>query len=372
VEQETTFTPEVFSSYIQELASYQRIIDFVVGAAVTVFLWRGTLKVGRFLVPVHSIIAFIWGVLVTQNFDRLPSFWLFSVAWFFLATMDHLRSHPSKWYRCRPYTELFQILAFSKSFAQEIASNDNLPAIEAYEAEEEKNAEKRAEKAEMDKQQKKEEDALIKDEQRTVNANEVETTSVKKATKALNPLNFLFPVQQQVGSVVVTLRIVKSIVLWQENYLAFWLVTMSLAGSFVLFWVPFGFIVRWASRIVVWGALGPWMKLVDIYWIKKQEQDATASLEVRRKQLAKLATSKQMKKERAVKLKDMTKYLFGNFLQRVPRFKEDLSPIYPLPASFASPKSDSDGEAIKFSGRYYGQLLSGDMIPQRQVGKVVF
>lgn len=320
------------------------------------------------LVPVHSMTAFVWGVLVTQNFNRLPAFWLFSIAWFFLATMEYVRSHPSKWHHCRSYVELFQILALSKSFAAEIAANDNLSAIEAREAELEERKRKAAEKAQKDKQRKKDEGDLLKQEQLAANATEVEITTVQKAGIALNPLGFLFPVQKQVGDVVTILRIIRSIVLWQENYVAFWVVTVCLAGSMILFFVPFGFILCWTSRLLVWVFLGPWMRFLDIYYVQKhgdESEDATKSLQQRQTQLSHLATLKQINRERALKLKDITMYLFGKYLLRVPRFKEDRTPSYPLAASYATPKLESDEESIKFSGRYYGQHLSGDMVPQR-------
>ena len=72
-------------------------------------------------------------------------------------------------------------------------------------------------------------------------------------------------------------------------------------------------------------------------------------------------------RERAVKDKDMKRYMYGKFLLRVPRFDEDLFADEPLPESRACPHDPLTAGPISITRRKYGQALIGDMIPQRDI-----
>jgi hypothetical protein len=79
------------------------------------------------------------------------------------------------------------------------------------------------------------------------------------------------------------------------------------------------------------------------------------------------ATQYQIRKERILKLKSMSTYMFGRFHLRVPRFNEDLFSVAPLPQSFAEPYSQSKAGVVRVVDRKYGQRLEGDMIPRRDI-----
>jgi len=174
---------------------------------------------------------------------------------------------------------------------------------------------------------------------------------------------------------VVYMRIAKSVVLWEEAYFSFWITTASFLCALVLIWIPFGFLFRWISRIVVFVVLGPWMALVDRYYFKEdpnltdEEKDALVRERFRaRFEEARLAASNyQIRKERALKLKSMKKYMFGKFHLRVPQFSEDLFKDVPLPESFAKSYDKRHAEPVRITRRVYGQVLKGDMIPTREI-----
>jgi hypothetical protein len=202
-------------------------------------------------------------------------------------------------------------------------------------------------------------------------------TLLKNITDAMNPMMMaikpiLHPIQLQLRQVVIAVRIAKSIVMWHETYYAFWISLACFVLSFAALWVPWSFIIRWTSRLLAWGLLGPWMAFVDrLYFADKpnmteEERNAIIQHRVRSRYdaIAKAATDHQIRKERAIKQKNMSKYMFGNFTLRVPRFSEDVFLDKPLPASFSK---RSDAPKVSIVDRKYGQRLTGDMIPMRQI-----
>lgn len=105
-----------------------------------VWLWRGHYPVKirdkEYLLPLHSVTLFLWGILVTWNFNTFPSFVLFSIGWALVAINEHINKNPSPWHRCLSYGPApYNLLVFDrvppiKQFS--IEPNQNLEAIEAY------------------------------------------------------------------------------------------------------------------------------------------------------------------------------------------------------------------------------------------------
>lgn len=196
---------------------------------------------------------------------------------------------------------------------------------------------------------------------------------VNPMTLTVKPV--LHPIQLQLRTVVIGLRIVKSIIMWDDSYYAFWLVLVSFVISVLLIWIPWGWMMRWLFRVIAWVGLGPWMMLVDQKYFREnpnlteQERDALIrkKVEDRYEAIIKAATDYQIRKERIVKLKSMSRYMFGRFHLRVPRFNEDLFTVAPLEESFAKPYDPSKAEPIQVIDRKYGQRLEGDMIPMRDI-----
>lgn len=193
---------------------------------------------------------------------------------------------------------------------------------------------------------------------------------------SVNPLKpHLYPIQKQLRQVVYALRIAKSVVLWNESYYAFWLVTACFLTSIVFFVVPFGFISRWTMRIVAWVGLGPWNALIDRWYFRQNpnmtdaERDEALRLRLRARYEEMLLSTTNFfeRKETAMKLKAIRKFMFGKFLLRVPRFCEDLYEDYPLPTSSCAPIDRKAMAPVSINERKFGQRLRGEMIPQREI-----
>ena len=192
----------------------------------------------------------------------------------------------------------------------------------------------------------------------------------------VNPLKpILHPIQIELGKIVILARIVKSIVLWRETYYAFWLTTFSLVASFVSVWVPWGFLLRWTLRVALVGLLGPWMAVVDHKFFKEnpdpsnaeRDEKIRARVRARYGAMVEAAATRQVNKERQLKLKTMKKYLYGKYIVRIPMFNEDLFSDLPLPESYSEAYKPLEHGVVHISERKYGQRLVGDMIPQRQI-----
>jgi hypothetical protein len=344
-----------------------------------VWLWRGHFDVnicGKIVaLPLHSITAFVWGVLVTGDFNLFPSFLAFAIGWGFLACNEQTRRNPSPWHGRRQYGPLLLALLVDQGKTQTIVPNHNLEAIELYnKAEEERNARLTKEREEEAKH-----DELISEELGDAAAQDIDITTKRGGVLeriTFNPLkSVLHPIQLQLKEIVVAARIATSIFLWEETFYAFWIVTISFAASVVMLLIPWGVLLRWVFRIIAWVFLGPWMAIVDRLYFRakpnmtdeEKEESRKNRLRSRYEVAVEAASNYQVKRERAIKLKAMKKYMFGKFLIRVPRFREALYQDIPLPASFAEPYVASSAEAVVITDRKYGQNLFGDMVPQRDI-----
>lgn len=205
------------------------------------------------------------------------------------------------------------------------------------------------------------------------------TTKSKGIT--IDPLEIvLYPLQQQLGMVVKYVRYVKYVVTWQECYFSFWITLGCFVLSLICCFVPWFFIIKWLSRLLVWVTFGPWMKLVDIYYVRKiqpltaEERENKKKILLEKRLVEKKAIFQQarIRRENASKLKAMKKHLFGKFILGVPILKEDRFIDVPLPESFAVPYQPEQQHlselAMRDAGyhkiRIPGQHLVGDMIPE--------
>lgn len=331
------YSTKTLTAYVEELQDYvdEDVIGLILDATSTVLLWRGHWRIKVWCcsinMPLHSMTAFIWGILVTQDYNRFPAFLAFSIGWFFLATMEYRRNHPSPWHRCKSYGYLLWTLVAAPfcccsgpcSTTASIAANENLPAIEAYVAEVQRMKKMKEER----KKRAAEQAAELEEESGGMGGDATAEGDIKIATEKkdnfvsnLNPLKpILYPLQQILAIVCKYVRIVKGIITWDENYYAFWITTACFVSSLIMFFIPWGWILRWAIRLAVWTVLGPWMKIVD--WIYFERLDHMTE-EQRKKMLRDSLYAKyehniaqqryfQERRERAVKLKSMMRYLFG-------------------------------------------------------------
>ena len=111
------------------------------------------------------------------------------------------------------------------------------------------------------------------------------------------------------------------------------------------------------------------MAIVDRYYLREDpnltEEERHAAIrrkvQLRYESVTKAALDFQVRKERAVKLKSMKRFMYGKFLVKIPAFNTDKYMDIPLPQSHARPYDEKTAPAVHITERKYGQTLEGDM-----------
>jgi hypothetical protein len=358
---------------------------YIQDAIVALLLWRGTSHIRVFgrdvYVPVHSLFAFLSLITVIERPQLFPCMFFAFMGWFLMATMDYRSRLPNPWIRCKTFSDFLLTLVFGapKKSTETIKAFENADESQKFMEEWTKRiaeAEEAAAKAYEENVRAQEEYEREMDEI----AEATTDISTKRGGVSIDPFKpILYPVQQNLGVVCRYKRYAQNIVSWEECYLSFWVTIGCFVLSFICMFVPWFFLMKWSARIVVWVAFGPWMKLVDVFYVQKIKPlsaEEEAKKRERERQRRKEATSAllaeaRIKRENAAKLKAMKKYLFGKFITRVPVLKEDLYRDTPLPDSTAVPYKPEllplSEVAMQEAGynrkRVPGQHLVGDMIP---------
>jgi len=351
-------------SYIEELLALQHMLFYIQDALIALFLWRGTLPVRvfgkEFFLPIHSVTAFVVVVVVAEKPDWFPSFFLFGIAWLMLASMDYRRRCPDIWTRCKSYSELARalLLGESKTPPDDIEPYQNYDKAQQFL----EFWKKRIADAE-DKATKEFEEASKMQDEQAKRMYEVDAGTVDIVTKrsgiSVDPFKpILFPVQQNLAMACRYVRHVKYILLWDEAYLSFWVTTGCLLLGTISLFVPWCFLMKWTARAVAWTFFGPWMKLVDIFYISKIEPLTEEEIERRnekdreRRNIRTSAAEREarIKRENMIKLKTFKKEMFGKYVNQIPVLKEDRYPDIPLPESMAVPHRP---ELQPLSGTYF-------------------
>eukprot|EP00536_Pseudo-nitzschia_multiseries_P008187 jgi/Psemu1/197457/e_gw1.204.74.1 len=382
-------------NYSNELVAYLNAWDVIADALIVVLLWRGhypvTLSSGSFpscfcgrrpeislRLPLHSMVAFAWATVLAWDFEKLFSFFFFAIGWALLATLEDQRRSPSSWRRPRSYCEFLGILVFNKSSPnprRTIHAYEKLEQIQRFESDIAERASTKKETLERLKRDRQKQQHHWKEEVERP-PDDITTEGEQEGSSELILAPFksvLLPIQKLLYKLCVVLRIATSVALWRDSYAAFWIVTMCFLGSFIASWIPWAFLIKWGFTIFVWTLFGPWMKLVDIYYVRPKQnltpKGRAAKLEVDYKQRYNLLlwsewNSNRIYRENAMKMKDMKRYMFGKYLMRVPILKEERFPSVPAISSSSVPYN-AHPRPVNVVRRIHGQRLWGDMVPYR-------
>jgi hypothetical protein len=384
----TKYDMKYINSYIEELLSIQHVLYYLQDALMALILWRGTLPIEirgeTYKFPVHSLSAFIAAVLLVEQPQLIPSLFFGCIAWLIIAIMDYRQNLPDLWSRCKTFREFIYILFVGKS----PISPHNIKQYEQYEEAKKflEDQQKRIEESEKAAERAYEESVKAQEEYER-EMEEIGEADVDISTKtggvSLDPFKpILFPVQQNLALICRYLRHVRYVLFWEECYIAFWVSAGCLLLSIICVFIPWFFLIKWTSRFLVWFTFGPWMKLVDVYYVSKIKPPTEAEIqekkkldrEKRRLQTSAAAAKARVKRENATKLKAMKKYMFGRYIAKVPILKEDRYRDLPLPSSTAVPYRPKPlplselamQEAGYHRTRLPGQHLVGDMIPRAE------
>lgn len=443
-----TLSLQALTRYVEEIHNYTNCLDEIADALIALFMWRGTYPINitcfnktcSFKIPLHSMIgktngdqivwlifpdskdvlnafvctfvsvAFAWGIILARDFEKIFSFLCFWVGWVLLAVLEFRRSNPNPWKRPRSYLELLGILFFNLSFVRvSVAPNENIDNILKYDEKLAEREQMRKEALENMRIEKEINEKRLQEEGEEMDQKDFDRTAKVGggiAQLTLAPFkSVLLPAQLALYKICVLLRVATSIIMWDDTVAAFWVVTAAFICSLLVAWIPWAFLFRWAFKIFVYVVLGPWMKLIDIFYVHKiqnltlEEQKAKLEEDYQRRYNLVLGETylRKLQKERTMKLQDMTKYMFGEvslfddhlighflvlsttstvmvrphlpfiqYLMRVPVYKEQRFHSIPLSGGSVEPYDASNAPPINIVKHVDGQFLSGEMVPKRE------
>jgi hypothetical protein len=316
---------------------------------------------GKLFLPVHSFLFFTSACILIERPYMFPSFLLLSVAWIMLATQTIRHQNPSPWSSCPSFSYFLDVLRYGHSqlVVDKIEAYQNWKEAEAFERQCQQRLEKDQELAAKQ--------AALKAKIDHIGDDKIHTKQTDGLSIAL--LERLGRYQAMLGRYCGYCRYVKIIVTWEESILSFWITAIFLAAGLVSLLLPWGFILTWTSRLFVWGLFGPHMLIVDVF-LNNDSDSREKNLLKAIESFQKDSQSARMRRQDAVKLKDLKKLAFGEFSTLVP--SHNLSRHYdrPLPSSTAVCTSR---KKIKFSPSIMpGQQLFGKVIPRTQLEHELF
>ena len=325
------------NKYIEELMTYQRALFYIQDGLKSIILWRGHHPVSicscTIKLPIRSLLVFVAAVIVVEHPKYLLSFILASLGLVLSSSLGFRRNSPSKWVRCRTYHYYLRTLIFGKGISppQTIEPYENAEEFKEFERnweEKVKTYEEEAEKARIENLKKQEE---YQKEMAAIGDANVDISTkggggVMGTGVTIDPFAALWvQIQTILEQVISIMRFVRNVVIWEESYIAFLITTSLYLLAILCLFVPWGWLILWTTRILVWTFLGPWMMCVDIFWhsyFKQKLQEMKEEGEkAQQEQLDLLKMQARTAREDAKKLKVLKKAMFGAYISNVPTFK---------------------------------------------------
>lgn len=353
---EEKFSLRILLSYVDELKEtyLRRILYALNDGGQSIIFWRGQVKVGPVWIPLHSFLLFCVGITAVERPRMVPAFLFLGVAWFMLVNMQLRMQSPSPWHRCTSYGHYLRVLLLGSS----------LPAYVKVDPGDGWEEQQKIEKA---LEERKEEDDRFFEKKEAVEKEleEIEGISLQtKSNAAIIPVELLVvlgKVQAIVGNVCRLCRSVHAIITWEESVVSFWITSVFLTFGIVFIFVPWGFLLKWISRLAVLFILGPQNKLFDIYL----NRTATEEHKIRELFAARFFMAR-CHQENAGKLKAFLHVLYGKFSTAVPTLMWTPHEDRPLPESKAKLLTEKDQGFPSLDDLPYipGQKVYGLMIPR--------
>mmetsp|Transcript_8253 Transcript_8253/g.17758 ORF Transcript_8253/g.17758 Transcript_8253/m.17758 type:complete len:1105 (-) Transcript_8253:213-3527(-) len=360
---EEVFEMSVFRSYINEIMTAKRHTVYVVSDGIkSLVFWRGQVRVGGVRLPLHSMLVFYLSTIVIEKPRLLPSYFLFGCAWILITNMLNKQAHPSPWRRGHSLAEYLAVLLDS-------ASGHRPREIEPYEGSKEAlKLEEAWKKRIADDDANYSKQALLDAKVEAIQSEAVIRTRTKAKNLIEDPVsslagNKLLPYQQRLSRYCMKIRLVRNVLNWEESPWSFFLTMALLGASFVALFIPWGLICKWSIRIAVYGLLGPWMALFDVFFHEESERAKGKAASKAVKAFLDRRRSAKLVREGVLKLKAFRTKLFGNFITRVAKVNLSRHIDVPEPQSFAE-LYHCDNK-IKSCRRFIpSQDIGGVMIPR--------
>jgi hypothetical protein len=364
--------------YAKEVTAYWKNCCFFLDVMAEIFLWRGRLQVSKnrtIWFPLRSMALLFAVVLAFERPRLLPPVFFYGIAWIMLSINYHASRDPYPWKRVKSFEGTCMVALLGRSMHQPIE-------IEPGQGVSEGSKLQRLDKLKVERMSKlvqEFESFLLKVSSIYSKTSE---TSVKIGTEEANwsfLAGQLTHVHMMLQMLCMNIRMFRGIINW-KGYHAHTLTMNCILIATVWTIFPVSRVMTWVLRLLIWTMLGPWMKLLDVYWAHSfyktsqelmQEIDDGVTISepsvpdfdawLASDMLTKMGQSGRIAVEDQYKLKDMREKLFGKYCETIPKFDASRYPSVPLPQSSAHP---SKAKCESKENWYYvpGQKLKGHMI----------
>jgi len=371
----TEFDVTLTRSYVNEMFEYKSAVSYAFSDTLrSLVLWRGQVEICSLMLPVHSVILFFSLSRLVEKPQLIVPYSLLGIAWIMLANLTIRRQHPSPWQSRLSFLDYLNILRSGKSSipVKCIQEYEGAEAAKAYEAAWKQRVEKDLKIAEKK--------AELLQKISSIGDVNIHTEVPNQAFIPVDLLNRLARYQGILGRMCKKFRFMKIILTWEESVVSFFVTATFLSAGLVALLLPWGFILTWVGRIVVWGFLGPHMKIVDLFFRATEKKDGKLNELIRDFDIQ--STHARLRREEALKVKDIKEVAFGTYSVQVPSFNLSRHHDRPLPQSSsriyrkAPQRHDSKRVSVTKFGMQTtlipGQQLYGAMIPRPEYDEEIY
>jgi len=360
---EENYSYKVLFSYLDELASVlNSLLDIPLRMIPTIF-WR-TSHVFKFSeyfqisLPINSIVVFIQALLMVERPHLIPSVILANLGYMMYSSLEQQRMKLNgHCYRPRSYFDLIRIATIGKSQSQALI--DMECDIGSRNDPEDGNP------IEDIKKMPEVERLLAR---LSVTLENIWTlfafgSEYPLINGVFNPVSYILQSLQYLLAVITgPIRAVSKIYQWEAHSAACLITTFCFTSSFLFYIAPWAHIFQWMARFFVWICLGPLMRKVDAYFVRKDEKPPKMIED----QIDRVFDSLQRKRELYDKSIAFKKHLFGEHVLQTPGFfTPDRYTDEPLSSSSAKSFPDMKlmSKKVNIVARLHGHNLEVDMIP---------
>jgi len=320
------FDTTLTRSYVNEMFEYKAAIGYAVSDSFrSLILWRGQVEVFSVMLPLHSLVFFVSSTRLVERPQLIVPYSLLGVAWMMIANLTMRRQHPSPWQRRLSFLDYLNILRTGESSVP-------IKCIREFEGAEEAKAYELAWKKRVDKDRKIAlKKAELLQEISDIGDVNIHTEVSNQGLIPVDIMNRLGRYQGILGRMCRKFRFVKIILTWEESIVSFLVTATFLSAGLIALVLPWGFILTWIGRILVWGFLGPQMKLVDLFLRANEKKDGTLKSLMRNFDIQ--SNHARLSREEGLKVKDIKQVAFGTYSVQVPSFNLSRHHDRPLPQS---------------------------------------
>ena len=376
---------ETVKLYASEVASYWTHYCYFLDVMFEILLWRGRWHISStksFWFPLQSV-AFSGFLLVSLEYPHLSgAMFFYMLAWSMLSINFHASRHPYPWKRVKRSEETNIVVLTGRSIHPAIKIEPNQGVIEG----------KVIDRVDEIRGQRM---ARLVTEflyfmLKVYRIYSKTTVTAKFFSTPNNEWSLLsgrlYYLHMLLKYLCKYTRLYLALINWQGYYANKLTTTLLLLGTLFLL-RPIHVVSWWTFRILAWTLLGPWMKLLDIYFIHRWYKTSHEIMEIvhsgkepgpdlpdfeallESEFFLNMSKSGRVIGENAIKLKDMREHVFGHFSEVVPAADSSRFPSVPLPESSARPWTEPDESIIRKEEIHVpGQKLRGTMILKQSDG----